>query len=461
MAQKQKGNFGEGNVSKLIIKLALPIMAAEVVHVLYNIVDRIFIGHLPEVGTAALTGVGIAFPLITLVNAFANLFVTGGSTIASIARGQDDDAKAQRVIETSLTTCIAVGAILTIVFYTFCSPLLNAMGGEPETLPYAVEYFKIYALGCIPVMISFGMNNFITAQGFATTGMLTVIIGAVLNLGLDPLLMYTFNMGIKGAAIATVISQTVSAIWVIAFLTGKKPEVPVRHFILDFAILKEIVKLGITGFMFRATTSVTQAVVNITLRTFGGEASMVYIGSMSIINSVREIASIPINGLSSGYVPVASYNYGAKKWDRLDKAIGVGVRFSVVLAGSIWLLMLLFPRQLIELFSEDTALIETAIPCLRIYFIFFICMAFQVIGQNTFVAMNYPKYALFFSLLRKIIVILPLTLILPRVGMGVMGVFWAEAISNIIGGAAAFSTMVCVIWKKVKKLAAGDTSVEV
>ena len=461
MANKAKGNFGEGSVSGWIIRLALPIMAAEVVHVLYNIVDRIYIGHLPDVGTVALTGVGIAFPLITLVNAFANLFVTGGATIASIARGEDNNEKAQRVVETSLTTCILLGVALTLIFSLFCEPLLNVMGAEPETLPFAVEYFRIYALGCVPVMISFGMNNFITAQGFASIGMFTVIIGAVLNIGLDPLLMYTFDMGIKGAAVATVISQTVSAIWVIIFLTGKKPVTPVRRLILDVPILKEIVKLGVTGFIFRATTSLTQAVVNITLKNFGGVQSIVYIGAMSIINSVREIATIPVNGLSSGYVPVASFNYGAKKWDRLDKAIGVGTRFAVILAGSLWALLMLFPGWLIRLFSEDEALIEVAIPCLRVYFMFFILMSFQVIGQNTYVALNYPKYAMFFSLLRKIIIILPLTLILPRVGMGVMGVFWAEAISNIIGGLAAFFSMRSVIWKKVKRLAAGDDSVTV
>ena len=461
MENKAKGNFGEGNVTHLILKLALPIMAAEVVHVLYNIVDRIFIGHLPGVGTAALTGVGIAFPLITLVTAFANFFVTGGSTIASISRGEGNNEKAQKVIETSFTACIILGAMLTTVFLIFCKPLLNAMGGEPETLPYAVEYFKIYSLGCIPVMISLGMNNFITAQGFASTGMFTVIIGAALNIGLDPLLMYTFDMGIKGAAVATVISQSVSAVWVILFLTGKKPIVPVRKLLIDWPVLVEIVKLGITGFVFRATTSLTQAVVNITLKTFGGPMSMVYIGSMSIINSAKEMGAIPVNGLGSGYVPVTSYNYGAKLWDRLDKAIGVGTRFAIALSGVIWLVFLLFPGQLSRLFTEDELLIETAIPCLRIHFLFFVLMGLQVVGQNTFVALNYPKYAMFFSLLRKIIVILPLTLILPRVGMGVMGVFWAEAISNIVGGLAAFSTMYTVIWKKVKKLAAGDTSVTV
>lgn len=461
MANRAKGDFGEGSVSKWIIKLSLPIMAAEVVHVLYNIVDRIFIGHLPDVGTVALTGVGIAFPLITLVTGFANLFVTGGSTIASISRGEDNYEKAQRVVETSFSGCIMIGAVLTILFELLCEPLLSIMGGEPETLPYAVEYFKIYALGCIPVMISLGMNNFITAQGFASIGMFTVIIGAALNIGLDPLLMYTFNMGIKGAAYATIFSQSVSAIWVILFFTGKKPITPVRRLLFDREIFKEIIKLGITGFVFRATTSLTQAVVNITLRTFGGAQSIVYIGAMSIINSTREIAQIPVNGLSSGYVPVASFNYGAKKWDRLDKAIGTGTKFAVALAGTLWLFLLLFPGQLIRLFSDDAELIEVAIPCLRVYFIFFILMAFQVIGQNTYIALNYPKYALFFSMLRKIIIILPLTLILPRVGMGVMGVFWAEAISNVVGGLAAFFSMRVVIWRKVKKLAAGDTSVTV
>jgi len=455
MGRVQKGNFGEGSVTGHIVRLALPVMAAEIVHVLYNIVDRIFIGHLPDVGTAALTGVGIAFPLITLVGAFANFATTGGATICSIYRGEGDNAKAQRVIETSLTFSIIVGGILTIIFVLFSPQLLSFMGGDEETLPYALSYFKIYSLGCIPVLISLGMNSFITAQGFATTGMLTVIIGAVLNIILDPLLMFTFDMGIAGAAIATVISQFVSAIWILLFFLSKKPIVPVRRLLIDGPILKKILKLGITGFIFKSTTSLTQAAVNMTLKEFGGAMSTVYVGAMSIINSIREIASIPVNGISNGYSPVASFNYGAKKWDRLDKSIGVGTVFALVMSGALWAFLMLFPKPLVSLFSEDAELVNLTITALRVYFSCFVFMGLQVLGQNTFVGLNYPKEAIFFSMLRKIIIVLPLTLILPRVGMGAMGVFWAEAISNVAGSVAAFSAMYFIIWRKVKQNAKG------
>jgi len=456
-----KGNFGEGSIPKLLIKLSLPIVAAEIVHVLYNIVDRIFIGHMEGVGTVALTGVGLAFPLITFISGFANLFLTGGSTLSSIARGEGDNKKAESIMITSFTMLLTVGAVLTVVLYFLAPWALDLMGGDEETLPYALAYFKIYVIGTIPTLISLGMNSFITAQGFAGIGMGTVVIGAALNTALDPLFIFTFNMGIRGAAIATVISQVVSAAWVVLFLTSKKPIIRITGLHIEPADVPRICKLGITGFTFKVTTSIAQAVVNTTLKAFGGPLSTLYIGAMSVINSLREVTTIPITGVGSAYIPIASFNYGAKKWDRLDTSIKT---FFLVIFGMnvvIWAILMLFPRQLAGLFTEDEELIELTIHCMKIFFLCFIFMSFQVTGQNTYVALNYPKYALFFSLLRKIIIIVPFTLILPRVGLGADGVFYAELISNVVGGLAALGTMYITIWSKVKKLAKGDTSVTV
>lgn len=455
------GNFGVGSVPKLLVKLSLPIVAAEIVHVLYNIVDRIFIGHMEGVGTVALTGIGLVFPLITFISGFANLFLTGGSTLASIARGEGDIKKAESILNTSFTMLLCVGAVLTAVLYFAAPWALRLMGGDEETLPYALAYFKIYVIGTIPTLISLGMNSFITSQGFSDRGMGTVIIGALLNTALDPLLIFGFKMGIRGAAIATVISQIVSATWVVLFLTSKKPYIRITHLHIEPADVPRICKLGVTGFTFKVTTSIAQAVVNATLKAFGGTLSTLYIGSMSVINSLREVTTIPITGVGSGYIPLASFNYGAKKWDRLDECLKC---FFIVIVGMnalIWAVLMLFPAPLASLFTEDPELIELSVHCMKIYFAAFVCMSFQVTGQNTYVALNYPKYALFFSLLRKIIIIVPLTILLPRWGMGVEGVFYAELISNIVGGFASLITMYMTIWRKVKKLAKGDTSVTV
>lgn len=455
------GNFGEGSIPKLLLKLSLPIIAAEVVHVLYNIVDRIFIGHMEDVGTVALTGVGLAFPLITFITAFANLFSTGGATLSSIARGEGDNDKAEKILSTSFTLLISVGLTLTILLYVLAPWALELMGGDEETLPYALAYFRIYVIGTIPVLISLGMNSFITAQGFSGIGMGTVLLGALLNTGLDPLFIFTFNMGIKGAAYATVISQTVSALWVVVFLVGKKPIIRLSRLYIDAPSVAQICKLGVTGFTFKITNSIAQAVVNATLKLFGGPLSTLYIGAMSIINSLREVTSIPINGLGNGYTPLASYNYGAKKWDRLDKAIGVFFASLVVINLIIWGVLMLLPRPLIGLFSDDAELTELTVHCMMIFFGAFIFMSCQNAGQSTYVALNYPKHALFFSLLRKVIVLIPCTIILPRLGMGADGVFYAELISNVVCGPAALIAMYITIWRKVKRLAKGETGIKV
>ncbi len=445
------GDFSRGRVSRVILRIGLPMMLAELVHVLYNIVDRMFIGHMPDGGTLALTGLGICFPLITLIGAFANLFSTGGATLATIARGAREDRKAESIMGTSFSMLLIIGLILTALLYLTAPVTLRWLGGNDETLPAAMGYFRIYVLGTVSVMISLGMNPFISAQGFPKVGMATILIGAVLNTLLDPLLIFSLNMGIRGAALATVISQTASAVWVLRFLRSKKAALRLTQFRPDRAELKRIVSLGVTGFTFRVTNSITQAIVNIMLTIWGGALSTVYVGAMSLINSLREIMSLPNSGIVMGGQSVMSYNYGARKYRRVSGSIRFIFLSGLLVNVLMWLLVMVIPGPLIRIFTSDGQLIATGAVCARIYFGAFPFMAMQQAGQSTFVSLNRPRYALFFSLLRKIILVTPLTLLLPNIGLGVNGVFWAEFASQVIGATACFVTMYLVIWRKMNK----------
>ena len=448
---ERQGDFSRGRVSTIILRLGLPMMLAELVHVLYNIVDRMYIGRMPENGTIALTGLGICFPLITLIGAFANLCSTGGATLANIARGKQKDDQAERIMGTAFTALMATGAILTIVLFLTAPFILRLLGGDDETLPAALDYFRIYVLGTIPVLVSLGMNPFINAQGYPKIGMMTVIIGAALNIGLDPLLIYTAGMGIRGAALATVISQAVSALWVLAFLRRKEIPLRLKRFVMDRKELAAIVKLGLTGFTFRLTNSLTQAIVNIMLKAWGGALSTLYVGAMSLINSIREIVSLPNNGIVAGGQNVMSYNYGAKEYKRVSECIRFIFLCGLTINTLMWALIMFAPQALISLFTDDQALIAKTVECARIYFAAFPFMALQLTGQSTFVSLNRPKAALFFSMLRKVVLVTPLTLLLPNIGLGAEGVFWAEMISQILGASACFATMYVLIWRKMKE----------
>ena len=449
--QTKKGDFSQGSIPKTVLRMGIPIALAEIVHVLYNVVDRIFIGHIPGVGTAALSGVGIAFPLISLVTAFANLCGTGGNPLCSMARGEGDNERARRILETAFTMLLAFSAVLTVVLFLFARPFLAAMGGDAETLPYAVSYFRIYVLGSVFVLISLGMNPFINGMGFPKVGMGTVLIGAALNIVLDALLLFVFHMGVEGAAIATVLSQFVSSVWVIRFLTGKKTLLRIARLHLDMKEVPRILKLGATGFMFKFSNSIAQTVVNLTLKTFGGAASTLYIGAFSIINSMREVISQPISGINGASVPVMSFNYGARNYDRVRKSIRFMLAAALVYNIAAWLVVFTHPEQLIRMFTADDVLVKTAIPCLHIYYAAYFMMSFQTGGQNTFVALNKPKYAVFFSMLRKLFLIVPLTIALPRMGFGVMGVFYAEMLSQIIGASLCSLVMYLRIYKRLPK----------
>lgn len=442
-----RGDFSQGSVSLLILRLGLPVMLAELVHVLYNVVDRMYIGHLAESGTTALTALGICFPLITLIGAFASLCSTGGATLMTIARGEGNDSKAERIQSTAFTLLLMIGAFLTVSLYIGSSGLLRLLGGDDQTMPAALDYFRIYVLGTVPVLISLGINPFINAQGFPRIGMITVILGAVLNILLDPLLIFTFGMGVRGAALATVISQTVSAGWVLFFLRSGYAAIRLKKLCLDREHLVPMLKLGLTGFTFKVTNSITQAAVNIMLRAWGGALGGLYVGAMSLINSLREIMSLPVNGITSAGQNVMSYNHGARKYRRVSESIRFIFLSGLGVNGIMWLLVLTVPGALFSIFSSDQALLDLTSRCARIYFGAFPFMALQLTGQSTFVALNHPKHALFFSLLRKILLVLPLTLLLPPIGLGVDGVFWAEFLSQLIGATACFFTMYRTIWR--------------
>ena len=448
--QARAGDFSQGRVPETIMRLGLPIMLAELVHVLYNIVDRMYIGHMAQGGTLALTGLGVCFPLITLIGAFANLCSTGGATLSTIARGEGENAKAERIMGTAFTMLVLIGACLTVLLFLTAGTTLRWLGGDDETMPAAMGYFRIYVLGTIPVLVSLGMNPFINAQGFPRVGMVTVIIGAALNIVLDPLFIYALDMGIRGAALATVLSQQVSALWVLRFLRGERPPLRLRGFCLDGEQLRGILKLGVTGFTFKVTNSLTQAAVNVMLKSWGGVLSTLYIGAMGLINSLREIMSLPANGVTTAGQNVMSFNYGARRYDRVSESIRFTLLFSLGVNALVWTMIQFAPTPLIRLFTSDAELIRLTVRCARIYFGAFPFMALQLTGQTTFVALNYPRYALFFSMLRKVALVVPFTLLLPGLGLGVEGVFWAEFISQVTGATACFATMYRVIWRRMR-----------
>ena len=443
------GDFSGGSIPKTILRLAIPMMTAEIVHILYTLVDRMYISRIPEYGTAALSGVGVAFPLITFITAFANLFGTGGNPLCSIARGQGDVKKAECIMNTAFTMLVAVGAVLMIAMYVFAEPLLSLMGGDGDTLPYAVPYFKIYLLGTEFVLISLGMNPYVNGMGFAKIGMTTVILGAVLNIFLDPIFIYTLNLGVRGAAAATVLSQLVSAAWVLRFLMSEQAVMKLKPFLFEGPEALRILKLGISGFTFKFSTSLTQAVVNLTLKQFGGLYAMYYIGAMSIINSLREVISQPISGLNSAAVPVMSFNYGAGLYSRVKKAMKFMVGSCFTYNFLAWIIVMTMPVPFIKLLTPDPVLIEITVPCLRIFYGVYFMMTFQTTAQNTYVAMNRPKFSVFFSMFRKVILVIPLTLALPRMGFGVYGVFLAELISQLVGASCCFITMIFVVYRKL------------
>lgn len=447
-------NFETGTVTGNILNAALPMLVAQLLSLLYNIVDRIYIGRIPEIGTAALGAVGLCFPLIMIITACSNLFGSGGSPIFSINRGMGDDNKANTILNTSFTMVCASAIFLMIIGIVFSKPLLVLFGASPNALTYARPYIVIYLLGTLPAMVSTGMNPFINAQGYSTTGMFSVTIGAVANIILDPLFIFVFGLGVNGAAIATVISQILSAVFVFYFLR-KKAEIKVRllhknEFSSCLSIAKNIITLGTAGFIMQLTNSLVSICCNNVLYVTGGD---VYISVMTIVSSVRQMVETPIYAIIEGSSPIISYNYGARRPERVKKAGIVMAVIALIYTGIMWGIIILAPKYLIMIFSSDATLIKDIVPALKLYFAAFIFMDLQYIGQTVFKSLNKRKQAIFFSLLRKVFIVVPLTYILPyALHMGTDGVFMAEPVSNVIGGSMCFITMLFTVLPELNRM---------
>ena len=456
MASQRKNDFSQGSIAKNILSLAVPLTVAQLTVVLYNVVDRAFIGHIDAVGRDAFTGIGLVMPATYIITAFANLCGTGGAPLFSIARGRGNDQRASRIMGVSFTLLLLLGAALTAGFYLFQTPFLYLVGGSDETVAHARSYLQIYLVGVIPVMIGLGMNPFINAQGFGKVGMMTTLLGAVINLILDPIFIFTLRMGVRGAALATVIAQTCSAVWVLVFLTGRKAVLRLEKASLglELPILKRVCGLGLTGFTFSVTNSLVQALGNAQLQAYGAQAGDgdLYVAAMTAIVSVREIVFQPIRGLTQGAQPVIGYNYGAGKYSRVRESIRFLTAACLSYNILVWVLLLAFPRVFILLFNDDPGLLAAGVPTMRVYYAAYVMMSFQMIGQNTFVALGRARNAVFFSLFRKVILVVPMMLLLPRLwNLGVYGVFPSEPVSDVIGGGACFITMMCTVWKDMKR----------
>ncbi len=458
-----RNDFSKGPMWQVILKMSVPMMLAQLVNALYNIVDRMYIGHIEQVGAMALTGLGLSMPVISLITAFANLCGNGGGPLCAIARGEGDKDKAERFMGNAFVLLLIIGAAITVLLSVFLKDILFFLGASDQTITYAAEYLRIYLVGTLFVMISLGMNAFINAQGFAKVGMCTVVLGAVINIVLDPFFIlgrgeklfgvitmpFGLGLGIAGAAWATVIAQFCSAVWVLQFLFSKRAilDLNLRCMRLQARTVGKIAGLGVTGFVMGVTTGLVQSACNIQLQRYGGD---VYVGVMTVINSVKELAFLVVHGLASGAQPVLGYNYGARQYDR----VRTGIRFfcigSLVYAGTVWLLSVTIPGALIRIFNQDPELLRVGIPSVRIYFCGFVFMALQSAGQCVYVGLGKAKYAVTFSVLRKVVIVLPLVFLLPLIpGMGVNGVFWSEPISDLLGGMACFLTMWFVVYKKL------------
>ncbi|MBO5489761.1 MAG: MATE family efflux transporter [Eubacterium sp.] len=423
---------------------------AQLVNVLYNIVDRVYIGRLGQGKSLELTGLGVCLPIITMIMAFANLVGMGGAPLFSIERGKKNEREAQFILGNCFSLLLLFSVILMVVGFVLKKPMLYLLGASDETYQYANDYLSIYLLGTVFVLLSLGLNQFINAQGFGRIGMLTVVIGAGCNIVLDPIFIFGLNMGVPGAAIATIISQAVAAVWTLSFLTGKKAIIRLKKecMKLQGKRVSRILGLGVSSFTVYVTNALVQMACNGTLQTMGGD---IYVGVMTIINSVREVAQMPISGISSGAQPVMAYNYGAKEFMRVKQSIRFMCTSLIIYTLGIWLLIVLFPEFFLGIFSSDTEVIQTGISCLHVYFFGFFLMALQFAGQTTFTGLGFSKRAVFFSIFRKVLIVIPLTLWLPHIhNLGVMGVFLAEPISNFIGGTACFLTMYFTVYRKIK-----------
>ncbi len=431
--ENDKSFLGTDPIGKLLLRLAVPTVAAQIINMLYNIVDRIYIGHIPEIGALALTGVGVCMPLIMIVSAFAALVGNGGAPRATIYMGKEDKASAEKTLGNCFLVQIIISIILTIVLLVWNRDFLLAFGASENTISYAVDYMNIYALGTIFVQLTLGMNAFITAQGFAKTGMLSVLIGAVANIILDPIFIFGFGMGVQGAALATIISQALSCIWVVSFLFGKKTYLKIKktNIGLDPKIIFPSLSLGLSFFIMQASESVISICFNSSLLKYGGDIA---VGAMTILTSVMQFAMLPLQGLGQGAQPIISYNYGAGNADRVKGAFKLLLKCSMCYSTLLWACIMLFPQLFAAMFTTDAELISFTKNALRIYMAVMFIFGIQMACQMTFTSLGNAKASIIVAVMRKFILLIPLIYIMPHIFTSnqTMAVYMAEPVADVI-----------------------------
>ena len=429
--KEDKDFLAKEPVGKLLLKLALPTVTAQIINMLYNIVDRIYIGHIPKVGALALTGVGVCMPLIMIVSAFAALVGFGGAPRASIYMGKGEYEQAEKTLGNCFLTQLIISAILTVVLFLGNRSFLMAFGASENTIEYGVRYMNIYAVGTVFVQLTLGMNMFITAQGFAKTGMLSVLIGALSNIILDPILIFGFDMGVRGAALATIISQALSCIWVVSFLFGKKTTLKIRmkNMRLEKKIILPSLALGLSTFIMQSSESIISVCFNSSLLKYGGDVA---VGAMTILTSVMQFAMLPLQGLGQGAQPIISYNYGAKNVSRVKEAFKLLLKVSLCYAAVLWAGVQLFPQVFASLFTSDAQLLLFTKNALRIYMACMVLFGIQIACQMTFTSLGNAKASIIVAVMRKFVLLIPLIYILLAILKGdqTMAVYLAEPVAD-------------------------------
>lgn len=427
----EKDFLGTEPVGKLLMRLALPTVAAQLINMLYNLVDRMYIGHIPKTGALALTGVGVCMPLIMIVSAFAALVGSGGAPRASIFMGRGDNESAEKTLGNCFTLQLVISVLLTVVLLLGNRTFLLAFGASQNTIEYGVSYMNIYAIGTIFVQLTLGMNTFITAQGFAKTGMLSVLIGAVFNIILDPIFIYGLNMGVRGAALATIISQAVSCLWVLSFLFGKKSLLKIKkcNLKLQPKIILPCLALGLSVFIMQASESIISICFNSSLLKYGGDIA---VGAMTILTSVMQFAMLPLQGLGQGAQPIISYNYGAKNVDRVKTAFKLLLKVSLCYSTLLWICVMLFPQAFAGMFTSDAVLLSFTANALRIYLACMLLFGIQLACQMTFTSLGRAKASIVVAVMRKFVLLIPLIYILPQIFKGnqAQAVYMAEPIAD-------------------------------
>ncbi len=449
----QNRDMGSGSIKKLMVSLALPALLAQIVNLLYNIVDRIYIGHIPNIGGTALTGVGLFTPILMLITAFAMLAGAGGTPRAAIAMGKGDKETAEKILANCFTVLMILAVILTAVFYFALPTMIRWFGGSDATTPYAVEYGRIYTLGSVFVLIVMGMNSFITTQGFAKISMLSTVIGAVINIILDPIFIFVFEMGVAGAAWATVLSQVVSALWILQFLTGKKTILKLKpaNMPLQSKIILPCLGLGISSFVMISTESILSISFTSSLSRYGGDVA---VGAMTVLTSINQLVTMPLTGVCQGGQPLISYNYGARKFDRVKEAFYCQFFACIGYTIVFWGLLMLLPNVFAGIFTNDAALVDYTGWAIRIFLAGGFSVGFQISCQQAFMALGQAKISLVMACLRKLVLLIPLIFILPlffETGADkAFAVFLAEPVSDI--AAAAVTTVAFfVTFKRLMK----------